>query len=233
MTWLDMERILYEKGILRTRSIAASIGGGKDLGRGLSPMGRDLIAQTIHRNGIPMLSESLLEENIQMRIKLYERAAHDKKIKAYINVGGGVASLGSPINGDLIPSGLNRNLGFHNFPTKGVMILMAERGLPVIHLLNLSEIARRYDLPVSPVPLPELGQGSVYFKERYDRLRLILITIMFVGANVITVRVNLFYYLAQLRQIRSRGISPGTSVLLPTDTQVSKVDSETSIRRKT
>lgn len=232
MTWLDMERILNEKSILRIRSIAASIGGGKDIGRGLSPQGRDLILQAIHRNGILVISESLLEDNIQTRIKLYEKVAHGKKIKAYINVGGGVASLGSPINGDLIPSGLSRNLGFRNFPTKGVMILMAERGIPVIHLLNISGIARNYNLPISPAPLPELGQGPVYFKERYDRLRLILIAAMLIGATVAIVRINLFHYFAQLRQIRSRGIYSGSSMLPPIDIEQGKIDTQLSQRRK-
>src|SRR5210317_1920655 len=42
-TWLDMERELYNAQIFKYRSIAASIGGGLDRGRGLSPEGRKLI----------------------------------------------------------------------------------------------------------------------------------------------------------------------------------------------
>ena len=233
MTWPDMEGVLREKGIIRAHSIAASIGGGKDLGRGLSPEGRNLVLQAIRRNKIRLIFKPLLEESIQTRIKLYDEAVRGKKIKAYINVGGGMASLGSPINGDLFPSGLSRNFGQRNFPTKGVMILLAERGLPVIHLLNIPEIAKRYGLPLDPVPLPELGQGAVYFKEHYDRMRLILITLMLVGATMVMIRINLFHYLAQLRQIQSRGVSTGSSVLPPIEPQSDKTDSIKSPRSET
>ena len=232
MTWLDMDRILREKGILRTRTLAASIGGGKDIGRGLSPEGRKLILEAIKRNRVKLISKPLLEENIQARMAIYDEAARGKKIKAYINIGGGVASLGSSINGDLIPSGLNRNLAFRNFPTKGVIHLMADRGMPVIHLLNVSEIAKRYGLSMEAALPKELGQGPIYFKERYDRVRLALIFLMLAGATVAAVRVNLFHYLAQLRQIRSRGMSPGTSVLPPLEPPTDKNESKNPTRSK-
>ena len=38
-TWLDMESILFENGLISSRSIAASIGGRNDMGRLLSPSG--------------------------------------------------------------------------------------------------------------------------------------------------------------------------------------------------
>jgi poly-gamma-glutamate system protein len=219
MAWPDMEKVLNDHGILHTRSIAASVGGGKDQGRGLSPEGRDLIMQSIQRNGVPLLSAGVLEENIQTRIKMYDRAAGQRKIKAYINVGGGVASLGAPVNGDLFPSGLSRNAAFRNYPTKGVMILMGERGIPVIHLLNITDIASRYKLPIDPAQSPELGQGPVYFREVYDRLRLSLIALLMIGVTVLVVRLNLSHYLAHLRQIRTRGLNPGSSLLPPLEDQ--------------
>ncbi|MBC8367503.1 poly-gamma-glutamate system protein, partial [bacterium] len=39
-TWLDMERLFESEGIFRFRSVGASHGGGDDMGRGLSPLGR-------------------------------------------------------------------------------------------------------------------------------------------------------------------------------------------------
>ncbi|MHB8836269.1 MAG: poly-gamma-glutamate system protein [Candidatus Methylomirabilia bacterium] len=215
LTWLDMERILAVKGITRTRSIAATIGGGKDVGRGLSPEGRRLVGEAIARNKVRPLSEPLLEENIRRRIALYEQAARGKRIGAYINVGGGVASLGSTINGDLFPPGLTVDYRYRNFPVKGVMILMAERNIPVIHLLNIQEIAGRYQLPVAPEPLPEIGEGPLYFKPRYDRLRLVLITLALIAATGAMIRLNLGHHLAQLRQaLRGAGSSGGSRIPL-------------------
>ncbi len=46
-TWLDMEEILYNKGFIQSKSIAASIGGRNDMGRLLSPSGREIIVNNI------------------------------------------------------------------------------------------------------------------------------------------------------------------------------------------
>ncbi|RLC49793.1 MAG: poly-gamma-glutamate system protein, partial [Candidatus Cloacimonadota bacterium] len=60
-TWLDMEKLLYDKGIFPYRSVAASLGGGRDLGRGLNKTGRELISQAIERNQVREIRENSLE----------------------------------------------------------------------------------------------------------------------------------------------------------------------------
>ncbi len=213
-TWLDMERVLTEHGVLRTRSAAASIGGGKDLGRGLSPSGRAAIEAAIARNGVTFIHEKTLEDSIAARLALYDRLAGDRPIKAFINVGGGVASLGNPVSGALIPAGLSKHIGRKNFPMKGVLIRMAERGLPVIHLLDVQRLAKRYGLPIDPVPLPELGQGPVYFKERYDRVVLVLLVIALVGVTAAVIRLDMRHYLTRLRAA-PQGLGAGGSTVPP------------------
>ena len=48
------------------------------------------------------------------------------------------------------------------------MIAMAEKNIPVIHLLNINQLARRYGLPVNPIPLPAAGQGDIFIQKRYS-----------------------------------------------------------------
>lgn len=194
-TWLDIEAYLFEKRIFHYRSIAASTGGGRDNGRGLSGLGRQLIEQTIQRSGITFIHENSLEESIQKRISLYDQYAKSRPIKAYINVGGGLSSLGAAINGRLIPPGLSKNLAMKNFPVKGVIVQMAERGIPIIHLLNVERIARNYGLPVSPQPLPEIGEGKVFFEERHHVMIALLCLILLVGCITVFVRLDLFHRL--------------------------------------
>ncbi len=45
---------------------------------------------------------------------------------------------------------------------KGVLSRMADRGIPVISLLNVKELALRYGLPIDPVPLPAPGEGELF-----------------------------------------------------------------------
>jgi poly-gamma-glutamate system protein len=167
-TWLDMEMLLYKKGIFKNRSIAASIGGGLDRGRGLSPEGRQLIADAIKRNKVEFINEEHLESSIQKRIDVYNKQRKKEKIKAFINVGGGISSIGSVENGKFVPSGLSKTLPMKNYPVRGVMIAMAEKNIPVIHLLNINQLARRYGLPVNPIPLPAAGKGDIFIQKRYS-----------------------------------------------------------------
>jgi poly-gamma-glutamate system protein len=167
-TWLDMESVLLQSGIFHNKSIAASIGGGNDLGRGLSPEGRDLIVKAIERNGTTLINEKYLEKNIEKRLEIYQNQSKGKPIKAYINVGGGLASLGNTVNGKIIPSGLTEHLPMGNFPVHGVMIQMAKQGIPIIHLLNIDQLLAQYNLPGSPDPMPEPGEGGIFVQEKYS-----------------------------------------------------------------
>lgn len=166
-TWLDMERLFAEENIFHIRSAAASYGGGDDMGQGLSPEGRESLRAAIERNGVPLLASANIEEAITRRMTFYVEALRGRRAKAFINVGGGVASLGTSRNKVLLPEGLSFDLGEHNYPRKGTMVLMAERGIPVIHLLNMEDLAREVGLPVSPDYHPQPGEGEIFVRESY------------------------------------------------------------------
>lgn len=169
-TWLDMENILFKAGIFRNKSVAASIGGGGDRGRGLSPDGRKLIIDAINRNKIEFINEEHLESSIQKRIDIYNKERRKEKIKAFINVGGGISSIGSVENYQFIPGGLSVSLPMKNYPVRGVMIYMAEKNIPIIHLLNVNQLAQKYGLPINPTPLPNPGAGEIFIQKRYSVL---------------------------------------------------------------
>jgi poly-gamma-glutamate system protein len=167
-TWLDMESVLYKSNVFHSKSVAASIGGSNDQGRGLSPEGRNLIVNAIERNEVEFINEKHLEKNIAKRMEIYEERSNGNPIKAYINVGGGIASLGNTVNGKLISSGLTEFLPMKNFPVQGVIIQMGQKGVPIIHLLNIEQLIARYGLPSSPVPLPDPGEGGIFIEKKYN-----------------------------------------------------------------
>ena len=181
-TWLDMESLLFRAKIFKNKSVAASIGGGLDRGRGLSPDGRQLITDAIKRNKIEFINEEHLENSIQKRMDVFDHHREKKKIKAFINVGGGISSIGSVENGKYIPTGLSTILPMKNYPVRGVMIQMAENNVPIIHLLNINKLALKYGLPVNPVPLPRAGEGEIFIQKRYSVLLTLSVTIFLVLA---------------------------------------------------
>jgi poly-gamma-glutamate system protein len=180
-TWLDMERVLVERGVLHTRSVAASLGGGEDRGRGLSPEGRRLLREAAARNGIPLIEEPTLEDSIARRMDIFEAERGTERYRVCVNVGGGLASLGATQNGRLLVPGLSREVGLHNFPRRGVAILMAERGVPLVHLLEVEQLAREHGLPTAPVPLPEPGDGEIFAHEDYHRAGVSLVLIAYLA----------------------------------------------------
>ena len=178
-TWLEMEKVLYDAGLFKYKSVAASIGGGLDKGRGLSPEGRNLIQSAIERNGVEFINEEYLEKSIDRRMAIYK--SHSKKpFKLFINVGGGIASVGSIENYQFIPGGFSEPLTIKNFPIKGVLIRMSEENIPFIHLMNITQLAEKYGLPISPSPLPRPGEGEIFIQKQYNMTLTIIITLIMV-----------------------------------------------------
>ncbi len=196
LTWLDMERVLNERGVLQFKSSAASIGGPSDNGRGLSPEGRELIRSAIERNHVEFVNLPTLQASIARRMEIYDSSAGRRPIACYVNIGGGSASVGGSANAKLIPPGLTQHLAVKNFPTRGVINLMAEKGLPVINLLDVEKIALKYDLPAEVTEkAPNLGEGSLFFKDRYSVSSTVILAIVLAVVIFVVIRIDVKHYL--------------------------------------
>lgn len=168
-TWLDMEKLLFDRGIFKHRSVAASIGGKGDRGENLSPKGRELCKNAILRNGVELIEEPTLEKSIKRRMEIFKKNLPEgKKYGAFINVGGGVASLGSVHNEELIGPGLTKRIPPANYPVKGVIVLFGEKGIPVINLSDVRKLAEMYKMPIAPTPLPDPPSGGVFYADKYN-----------------------------------------------------------------
>lgn len=169
-TWLDMETALFKKGIFRHRSVAASLGGRQDLAAGASSETKELLEKAIKRNNLIYIKEGNLEANIYKRLQLYKELSQKKgkKIKCFINVGGGSANVGNDGNAQLIPNGLSKRLSVKRLRQTGVIVNMVEQNIPVIHLLKMREIIYKYGLPAIPPSKPMIGEGRVFSEEKYS-----------------------------------------------------------------
>ncbi|NLI15374.1 MAG: poly-gamma-glutamate system protein [candidate division Zixibacteria bacterium] len=207
-TWLDMEDVLVKNGLWDFRSIAASLGGGDDQGRGLSPEGRILLENAIKRNGVefinspnPKSGENALDLNIKKRIKIFDSQRNDLKYKAVINVGGGLAAVGSTQNARLIPPGFSASLKGRDFPAKGALNILAGRRIPVIHLLDMARFAEKHGLPIEVTPEPEIGKGPIFVKEQYSVVSTVIYTIILLVILVAAVRLDLRYYFVKNKHL--------------------------------
>ncbi len=186
-TWLDMESILYENDLIPARSIAASIGGRNDMGRLLSPAGRKLITENIAAHQLPLIRRDRLAENIQDRMELFKSVHPIGQYNAVINVGGGVASLGTSFNLKLLPPGVVTRTDISNIGRpggiEGVMAKFVKANVPALHILNIRPLIRQFNMPFAPIPIPEIGMGSLYAEERYN-LFVAAVCLLIVGGSV-------------------------------------------------
>jgi len=189
-TWLDMESILFENELIPARSIAASIGGRNDMGRLLSPAGRKLITDNIAAHNMSLIKKEKLVNNITERMETFSTIQPIKNYEAVINVGGGVASLGTSFNLKLLPPGVVNRADITAIARpggiEGVFAKFVKANVPGLHILNIKSLTEQFNMPFAPIPIPEIGSGSLYAKERYN-LVIAAICLMVVGGSVFAV----------------------------------------------
>ncbi len=156
MTWLDMERLLQERGVWSYRSVAASLGGIVDTQGGLDGTGIEMGLLSIRRNHVSFLEEggvATQRRDILGRLDLYNTMLNGARPAAFINVGASQTALGNSPEAYRLATGLLEKPALSDDPERGVVFHMAERGVPVIHLLKIRNLARHFNIPFDPLPL--------------------------------------------------------------------------------
>ena len=168
LLWIDMESALERDDVFSIRSVACSIGGTADRGLDFPEEGKKAIEEAIKRNKLKLIRHKKFEENVDDRMELYAQLAGDKPIKAYVNIGGGMVSVGRTVGKRILKSGINNKRP--NKPKArgldGVIFRFIDRGVPAIHLVKVEELLEKYGLPELPQAMPRVGDAGVF--ERLD-----------------------------------------------------------------
>ncbi len=208
-TWLDMEAALRESGLFDYKSIAASAGGADDRGRSLPPEGRALLRQAVERNDVPYLNPPSVDDAIRIRVDLFTEQLKGSPAGygTFLNIGGGVASLGHVENGQLLPLGVIKHVQPMNYPREGVIHYFSRHNVPVINLKYRNHLFEKLlqdnGLPLRFNAVPEPGDGATFVTERYD-LRVVLVAVLIMTVLVLVViRFDL-----RLQQLREANADP-------------------------
>lgn len=169
MMWLDMESLLYDQGIISFRTQAATLGGFGDRARGMSSESVELLQASLTRNGVEPILINNLKQSISLRMEIYRATAAGRPIKAYVNVGGGAASIHGDAGREAFGGGLTTRAPNAATPDC-VATRYIQQGVPVINLGNAVDLAKSFGLPVAPQETPVVGDGEVYTTSRPSRL---------------------------------------------------------------
>lgn len=181
MLWLDMERVLYDEGVISFRSHAATLGGFGDRARGMSAESQAMLAASLERNGVDSLQIDSLSQSVRSRMNFYRSVAAGRTIKAYVNVGGGAASIHGDDGREAFGGGLTTKLPEGAEAIDCVATRYAQAGLPVINLGNAVALARSHGLPVAPQEMPAVGTGGVFSQSRPSRLLAAMLLVAVLG----------------------------------------------------
>ena len=151
MMWPDMERLLVEAGLMTTRAVATTRGGFQDSAAGMEDDTRRLIDQSIERSGGRLLVTESIEDSIRQRMEIFQRYAGERPVVAYVNIGGGDASVGGTDGNDILGHGVVAPSAAAEIPDSidSVARQYLLRGVPLINFTGAASMARRFGLTVA------------------------------------------------------------------------------------
>jgi poly-gamma-glutamate system protein len=144
-TWPEIEARLVESGALRRASVAVSPGGAGDRALDLDEEGRrlarEIAGECARRLGARLIEPADFDASIRARLEVFDAARDGRAIAAFVNVGGTEAALGRSAAILKVRNGWLERTAFDSSPGRGLVARMVEEGVPVLHILNVRDLA--------------------------------------------------------------------------------------------
>lgn len=171
MTFVPMLRRLNDAGLIPYRLAAVSMGGDGDLARGMFfKTSQATIRHIAESSGAPFIHEKTVAQSVRRRMAVYRQANGGREPKCFVNIGGATPNYGNTTASQRFPNGLVLHVPLTSQdPERGLIFEYAMKGIPVINLINVKGLALQNGLPFDPVPIPQPGQGEVYFLSHHSR----------------------------------------------------------------
>ena len=174
----DILAALKESGAADFDLVAVSQGSAKDQGGGAwdgfyyedtKALFREICEKTAAETGAVFIDCPDLEDSIRMRLELFG------DVDLFVNVGGSGASNGTTTRILDVPAGLVTSFsGIPEDSTRGLVFEYLARGIPVVNLLNVRQLASDNGIAYDPVPMPEPGESGVYLQTSYSLALIIM-----------------------------------------------------------
>ena len=125
-----------------------------------------------------------LEDNIDQRMQYFG----NNNYKAVVNIGGGVASVGTSFNLRLLQPGIVYRKDIENISRgdgiDGEVVRFSKQNIPLIHILNIQKLSDELGMEYAPIPFPVIGEGRLYAIEKYD-LNMTILSLLIVSKSVV------------------------------------------------
>lgn len=165
---------LYEKGLVSTAPLYATLGGDGDMGQNMGAAffeeEQAVLEQTLTRletAGIPLVCIPDRQENLVWREQVYG------DIDCFVSIGGQSMAMGAHEEGYALGQGVLRRQRVKN----GESFLLGHYlnlDVPVTVLLNVRTLCAEYGLPFDPITLAPIGENALYYKKTCPKVPVLL-----------------------------------------------------------
>jgi poly-gamma-glutamate system protein len=114
---------------------------------------------------VPLVEEASFPALVDELLALVEKAAEGRP-GAVLNAGGALIGLGFCRESYTFPPGLTIGSVPCTAGEPGLVMRLAASDLPVLHVLNIRELAIGWGIPFDPIPLPVPGNNPMVYGAR-------------------------------------------------------------------
>lgn len=148
-SWPVLEAELNRAGFLQKRPDFYTLGGGGESGGGMAPEAVESLRRAAAEAGVELLQAGGLEEMVHIKSSLLEQ----RGCRLLVSIGGSQANLGDDPDVLRLGPGLHRPEGGES-AGNGVIARALGQDVPIIHLLNIRELAAQTGIPFDARPDP-------------------------------------------------------------------------------
>ena len=145
--WPVMASELRHNGFINKRADYYTLGGGEEMGHGLTPEGENLLRKAAKEAGVELLTANNLEEMIALKTDLLER----QQSRLLVSIGGSHANLGDAHEVLRLHTGLVSPAEI-DLAGNGVIGNAMRNNIPVLHMLNIKSLSNMSGIPYDSPP---------------------------------------------------------------------------------
>ena len=175
MTWIDIESHLFKSNFFRNKSHLASIGGGDDFGSQLTLEGKKACESSIYKNKLEPFYIDSQEDNVNFRMKYFNKNDIDE-VDLFINVGGGIFTVGDSLKRSQIPFGIiySDDIVVDLDINKTVLESFLDKSVPVININHIESLTHLYGLPYPHTSKHKIKEGALFYSQKKYNFKVIM-----------------------------------------------------------
>ena len=187
MTWIDMEGFLYRNKYFSNKSYLGSIGGGSDVGSQLSIEGRSVCESSIYKNKLKPIFTKDLIDNVNSRKDYFYNNNNLKNIDLFLNIGGGIFTVGDSLKRSLLPFGIIYPDDIDIIEEETVLEAFLVENIPVININRIESLNNIYGLPYPHEKKYRVKEGALFYSQKKYNLKVILTAFILASSMVFSV----------------------------------------------